>query len=74
MVEYLIITFSKWSKCHASKTINYLKVYGRISNEKYVLTYLLNIQGVSFEILLFQMAVAQKRCIFDPMLAKPKWV
>ena len=33
-----------------------------------------NIQGVSFEILQFQMAVAQKLCIFDPMLKKPKRV
>ena len=32
------------------------------------------IQGVSFEILQFQMAVAQKWCIFDPMLVKPKCV
>ena len=33
-----------------------------------------NIQGVSFEILQFQMAVAQKLCIFDLMLVKPKCV
>ena len=32
------------------------------------------LQGVSFEILLFQMAVIQKLCIFDPMLLKPKCV
>ena len=32
------------------------------------------LQGVSFEILLFQMAVAQKWYIFDPMLVKPKLV
>ena len=32
------------------------------------------IQGVSFEILGFQMAVAQKWWIFDPMLVKPKCV
>ena len=33
-----------------------------------------NIQGVSFEILQFQMVVAQKLYIFDPMLVKPKCV
>ena len=32
------------------------------------------VQGVSFEILQFQMAVVQKLCIFDPMLVKPKCV
>ena len=32
------------------------------------------IQGVSLKILGFQMAVAQKRNIFDPMLVKPKLV
>ena len=33
-----------------------------------------SIQGVSFEILGFQTAVAQKWYIFDPMLLKPKCV
>ena len=32
------------------------------------------IQGVSFEILLFQMAVVIKLCISDPKLVKPKCV
>ena len=31
-------------------------------------------QGVSFEILGCQMAVAQKRCIFDSMFEKPKCI
>ena len=33
-----------------------------------------NIHGVSFEISRFQIAVAQKQCIFDPMLVKIKCV
>ena len=32
------------------------------------------VQGVSLEILVFQMVVVQKLCIFDPMLVKPKCV
>ena len=32
------------------------------------------LQGVSFEILGFQMAVVLKLCIIDPMLVKPKIV
>ena len=36
--------------------------------------YVLYVQGVSFEKWIFQMAVAPKRCISDPMLVKPKCV
>ena len=32
------------------------------------------IQGVLFWILGFQLAIALKRCIIDPLLLKPKWV
>ena len=42
-------------------------------NEK-LCTYLPYLQGVPFENWIFQMAVALKRCIFDPMLVKPKCV
>ena len=35
---------------------------------------LLSLQGVSFEILRFQMAVVPKLCISDPKLVKPKCV
>ena len=32
------------------------------------------VHGVPFEILGFQMALSQKQCIFDPMMAKPRFV
>ena len=41
---------------------------------QYILRYCPHVQGVSFEILEFQKAVALKWCIFDPGLVKPKCV
>ena len=40
----------------------------------YVSEYKGYLQGVPFEKWIFQMTVALKRCIFDPMLVKPKCV